>query len=414
MTCSIAAPPTARTAGYLPGTAAYRRVVLALFAAGLATFALLYSPQAVLPDLARQYDVSAAASTLALSLSTLGLGAGLLVAGSFAESVGRTPLIRWSLAASVAVAAVSVEAHSWPLLLVLRVAQGFVLAGLPAVATAYLREELHPSSHARAAGLYIGGTALGGMAGRLVTGPVADLAGWRWGMAATVILSFLCAVAVWVLLPTSHHFVSATGGLRASLARGRRALADGRLRTLYLVGACSCGALVAMFNILGFRLEGPGFGLGVAASSLVFLTYPLGTVSATVFGRWAGRGSRGSAMLLGPVIAVVGVLVTLSSSLVLVVAGVALLVVGFFATHAIASGWVPTQAHATGVATAQAASLYLFAYYAGSSVFGSLAGTAWSAAGWPAVVVMSTALMTVAGLGALRLRRAAVVVGVRA
>jgi YNFM family putative membrane transporter len=38
---------------------------------------------------------------------------------------------------------------------------------------------------------------------------------------------------------------------------------------------------------------------------------------------------------------------------------------GFFTVHGVASGWVPTRAHAGGVASGQVASLYLFAYYLG-------------------------------------------------
>ena len=143
--------------------------------AGLATFAVLYSPQSLMPELAEQFDVSATSATLTLSLTTLGLGVALLVAGPLSDVVGRTRLIYVSLWASAVVAIACAVAPGWTSLLVLRLLQGIVLAGLPAVATAYLREELHPSTHARAAGLYIGGTALGGMAGRLVAGIGGDV-----------------------------------------------------------------------------------------------------------------------------------------------------------------------------------------------------------------------------------------------
>ena len=89
-------------------------------------------------------------------------------------------------------------------LLGLRLLQGVTLAGLPAVATAYLREELHPGTHARAAGVYIGGTAIGGMTGRLVTGPIAEVADWRWALAAIAAVGVVCAVAVRVLLPPAQ------------------------------------------------------------------------------------------------------------------------------------------------------------------------------------------------------------------
>src|SRR5438874_936926 len=90
--------------GYRTGDAQYRRIAVALFAAGVATFALLYSTQALLPELVTAFHVSAAQSTLSLSLTTLGLGAALLVAGPVSEVVGRTRLIHLSLALSSVVA----------------------------------------------------------------------------------------------------------------------------------------------------------------------------------------------------------------------------------------------------------------------------------------------------------------------
>ena len=391
--------------GHLPGSRAYRRVVAALFVAGLATFALLYSTQAILPELADRFAVSTAGSTLSVSLTTLGLGVALLVAGPASDVSGRTRFIHLSLAASAVVAVACAVAPSWPALLVLRLLQGIALAGLPAVATAYLREELHPSSHARAAGVYIGGTALGGMVGRLLTGGVAEAAGWRWALGATALLGVACAVVVRLLLPASQRFVQAPTGVRALLRMSRRALTEPGLLALYAIGGCSAGALVAIFNTLGFRLSGAPFHLGLGAASLVFLVYPVGTVAAVVFGRLADRFGRRAVLPVGCLIAGGGALLTLAPTLPVIVLGLALLTAGFFAVHGVASGWVPARAHAGGVATGQAAALYLFSYYLGSSVFGSLAGPAWTGAGWAGVVALAVALIAITALLAFLLRR---------
>ncbi|HET6562201.1 MAG TPA: MFS transporter [Marmoricola sp.] len=391
--------------GHRPGTTSYRRVVGALFAAGMATFALLYSTQAILPELSATFGVSTGASTLTVSLTTLGLGVALLVAGPLSDVVGRTQLIHASLAASGVVAAACALAPGWPALLTLRLLLGVTLAGLPAVATAYLREELHPSSHGRAAGLYIGGTALGGMAGRLVTGAVAEAAGWRWALAATALLALLCAVVVRLLLPPSQGFQPAPTGLLPLLDSARRAVSDPALLALYAVGACSVGALVAVFNTLTFRLEAAPYHLGLGAASLVFLVYPLGTASATWFGRLADTHGRRAVLPLGCLMAVTGGLLTLAQPLTAVVAGTGLLTAGFFAVHGVASGWVPVRAHAGGVASGQAASLYLVAYYLGSSFFGSVAGYTWSSDGWTGVVTLATALLLATGGLSLVLRR---------
>src|ERR1700759_3045937 len=188
-------PGRAGTEGYRPGEPGYQRIAVALFAAGVATFALLYSTQALLPELARSFAISDAMSTLSVSLTTAGLGVMLLFIGPVSEVLGRTRLIHTSLLASAIIGLACAVAPNWDTLLALRLLQGVALAGLPAVATAYLREEMHPGGDARTAGLYVGGTALGGMSGRLITGGLADLAGWRGGLAAVAGLG-----VVWGLL----------------------------------------------------------------------------------------------------------------------------------------------------------------------------------------------------------------------
>lgn len=364
----------------------------------MATFALLYSPQALLPELARAFSVSAAQSTLSLSLATAGLGAALLVTGPVSEVLGRTQLIRLSLMVSAFVAMACAFAPSWDSLLILRLVQGITLAGLPAAATAYLREELHPGTYARAAGLYIGGTALGGMTGRLVTGAVAGAAGWRWALAAVALLGLICAGIVALTLPSSRNFTPAPAQAGHLVLMTRRAVSDPGLLALYAIGACSMGAFVAVYNAMGFRLTSAPFHLSLGTAGLVFLVYPIGTFSSVIAGRMAERFSRRAVVPAGCIITVAGVLLTLPGSLPTIMLGLAVMTAGFFIVHGVASGWVPARAHAGGVASGQAASLYLFAYYLGSSIFGSLAGHAWTLGAWPAVVALTLALLIITGL----------------
>jgi len=303
------------------------------------------------------------------------------------------------------VALACAAAPSWDWLLVLPLAQGIALAGLPAAATAYLREELNPGTYARAAGLYIGGNALGGMTGRLLTGAVADVAGWRWALASVALLGLLCAGLVALLLPPSRNFTPAPARARHLARMFIGAVSDPGLLALYGIGACCMGAFVAVYNVLGFRLTAAPFGLSVGAAGLVFCVYAIGTVSSAIAGRLADRFSRRAVVPSGCVLAVAGVLLTLPGSLPCIIVGLAIMTAGFFAVHGVASSWVPVRAHAGGVAPAQAASLYQFSYYLGSSVFGNLAGRAWTEGAWPAVVALALSLLIVSGLLAAWLRR---------
>ena len=391
--------------GHLPGSDGYRRVLAALFAAGMATFVLLYGVQALLPEFVDAFGVSPTQSTLVMSLTTATLAVSLLVFGPLSEVIGRTRLIRLSLVSSAVIAVGCALAPTWEALLALRLLAGVSLAGLPAVATAYLREELHPSAHARAAGLYIGGTALGGMTGRLVTAPIAEAVGWRWALAAAAGVAVLCTAVVARTLPASQHFEPAPADSRAILMMARAALSDRALLALYALGSCAAGTLVAAFNGVGFRLTSSPFDLGVGTVSLVFLVYALGTVSSTVSGRLADELGRRAILPIGCAIALVGVLLTLPPWLPSIVAGFAAFSIGFFVIHGIASGWVAVRAHAIGVGAGQAVAFYLFSYYVGAAVFGILGGHAWSVAGWAGVVALTGTLVLVCSGLALTLRR---------
>jgi YNFM family putative membrane transporter len=393
------------SSGYQLGDPAYRRIAVALFLAGMATFAQLYSVQPLLPELAAEFDVSAAASTLSLSASTATLGIAVLVFGPVSEVLGRTRLIHCSLFASAFVGLLCVVAPSWSALLVLRAVEGVAIAGLPAVGMAYLREEVHERVHARAAGLYVAGSAMGGMSGRLIAGALGDLGGWRLAMGAVAVIALASAICVRLLLPRSRNFAPVPPHPGRLLRTTGRLLKDPAQLALYGIAATFMGAFVAVYNAMSFRLVGPPYQLSLAAAGLVFLVYPVGALSSTYAGALASRLGRRPVLPAAGLITLTGLLITLFEPLVLVVVGLAVMTAGFFAAHSVASGWVATRAHAGVGGTGQAASLYLFAYYLGSSIFGSVAGDAWSSGGWPAVVLLAGSLVVAGSVLALLLRR---------
>ncbi len=374
--------------GHRAGEPGLRRASLAVFLAGVAVFAMLYEPQALLPELSRSFAVSPAASTLAISVSTAALAVGLLVLGPLSDRRGRTTILHVCLGAATLLAVLITLAPTWELLLVLRGLQGFALAGLPAVAVAYLREELDPSVSSRAIGLFVGGNAIGGLTGRLLGGFLTDLGGWRAAMGGVALLGLGCTVAVRLLLPASRRFLRVPREVPLLRQLGA-AFTDPALLALYGVAALLMGGFVAVYNAVTFRLESPPFSLTPAVAGLVFLTYLLGSASSPTAGWLADRVGRRLLVPLALLLTIGGIAITLAGPLWLVVLGLAVMTVGFFAAHAVASGWVAARAQLGGRAVGQAASLYSFWYYVGSSVGGTLAGRAWTGGGWPAVVVLA-------------------------
>jgi YNFM family putative membrane transporter len=183
------------------GTPAFRRTNLALFAAGFATFGLLYCVQPLMPEFTRDYQVSAATSALSLSLTTGVLAVMMLIAGAVSDAVGRKSVMVVSLLVSAVLVLISAWMPSWSALLVVRTLLGVTLSGLPAVAMTYLSEEMHPESIGLGMGLYISGSAVGGMGGRLITGVLSDFFGWHIGVSVVGVIGLVCGVILWRALP---------------------------------------------------------------------------------------------------------------------------------------------------------------------------------------------------------------------
>lgn len=373
-----------------------------MVAAGLAVFAALYVPQPLLPLLAEELDVSAGRAALSVSVATFGLAGGLLPAAWLSDAVGRAVVMTTSLWLAAVLGLAVAAAPSWPVLLVLRGLQGLVLAGLPAAVMAYLREELHPCGHARAVGLYVAGTAVGGMSGRLLSGVLADLAGWRAAFVGVAALGVLAAAACTWLLPRATGFRPEPWRPAAALRGAGAALRDPVQLRLYGIAVTLMGAFVAFYNALGFRLQADPYGLSVSAVGAVYLAYAAGSAGSATVGAAADRWGRRPLMPVAIAVTAAGAALSAASPLAGVVAGTVVLTFGFFAAHGLASGWVADRAHVTGAATATASALYSVAYYVGATVPGALGPVAYSAGGWQRVLLLVGGLLAVAGVLALR------------
>ncbi len=382
------------------GSGRFLRASLALFLAGFSTFSLLYCPQPLLPTLARAFEVDAAASSLSISFSTAALALSIIGAASLSDRLGRRSVMMVSLLAASGLNIVAAFAPNWPLFLLLRAVEGMALGGVPAVAMTYLAEETEPGSLGLAMGIYVGATAVGGMGGRVITGLVAAASTWRVALATIGVVGLVGAVSFLLLLPVSRHFQPRATDLRNQLRAFRGAVADPRLVLIYGFAFLVMGGFVAVYNYAGFRLEAPPYGLDQAQEGLIFTLYLLGTVSSAMAGTLADRFGRAPVMALCMMLALLGIAASLFGALAAVVLGIALVTLGFFAGHGVASGTVGLFA---GPNKAQAASLYLLSYYAGSSLLGTAGGWFWIAGGWPAVAGFVAALFGCALLLAILL-----------
>lgn len=383
------------------GTKAFHKANWALFLAGFITFANLYITQPLLPTFAEEFDVSPAVASLSLSVTTFALSISMIIVGSLSEAWGRKSLMTISIFAASVLTLALAFASNFEMILVLRVLQGVAFAGLPAIAMAYLGEEINPSSLGVAMGLYISGNSVGGLSGRVIIGTLTDLYNWQVGMIVLGIISLLISILFVWMLPNSKHFTARPLQIKALTTSLIQHLKDPSMLCLFGISFVLMGSFVTLYNYIGFKLMAPPYNLSATIVGWIFIIYLVGTFSSAWFGSLADRYGRQKMLLLSIAIMLIGAIHTLNGLLSLKIIGITIFTFGFFAAHSIASGWVSKRATHD---KAQASSLYLFFYYFGSSVGGTVGGVFWMHFGWIGVITMITVFLAVACLLSLLLK----------
>ncbi|WP_410016938.1 MFS transporter [Pseudomonas sp. 7P_10.2_Bac1] len=380
----------------------FMRTVLALFSGGFATFALLYCVQPMMPLLSHEYGINAAQSSLILSVSTAMLAIGLLITGPISDAFGRKPVMVTALFSAAIFTMLSALMPSWEGVLITRALIGLSLSGLAAVAMTYLSEEIHPQHIGLAMGLYIGGNAIGGMSGRLITGVLIDFVSWHTAMLVIGGLALILAMVFVKILPPSRNFRAQTMNPRSLLNGFTLHFRDAGLPWLFLEAFLLMGSFVTLFNYIGYRLLAEPYNMNQAVVGLLSVVYLSGIYSSAQIGALADKLGRRKVLWAVIVLMLAGIALTMFEPVAVVIIGMLLFTFGFFGAHSVASSWIGRRATK---AKGQASSLYLFCYYAGSSVAGTAGGFFWHYAGWNGIGAFIGGLLVLALLVALRLAK---------
>lgn len=365
------------------GTKEFKLANLALFAAAFIVFANLYITQPLFPQFSEEFGVSPTVASLSLSLATGVLSVSLVLFGSLSEAWGRKRLMTFSIFTASLLTIALAFAPTFETLLLLRVVQGFVFAGIPAIAMAYLGEEVDPSSLGIAMGLYISGNSIGGLSGRVIMGTMTELFTWQIGMIILGVISLIVSIYFVWALPESKHFIPRKLEMKGLTKSLFSHLKDPWLICLFGIAFTLMGAFVTLYNYISYQLIAPPYLLSAGVVGWIFVVYLVGTFSSAWFGGLSDKLGRQKVLSAGIIIMLFGAIITLIEYLPIKIAGIVIFTFGFFGSHSIASGWV---SHRAKKHKAQASSLYLFAYYFGSSVGGTTGGIFWSKWGWNGVI----------------------------
>jgi MFS transporter, YNFM family, putative membrane transport protein len=306
----------------------------------------LFATQAILPSLARHYDVTPAAMGFAVNASTMGMAVAGLAVGFVSQWIDRRLGILVSLALLSLPTVLLASAANLTVFTGLRICQGLCMASAFTLTLAYLGEHFNAADAGTAFAAYITGNVASNLVGRLVSAAVAD------------------------------HFGLATN-------------------FYFFAGLNLCGAL-----LVNFVLVGSPFMVGAMALGFAYFVFLPSIITTPLAGRTvAAFGTRPT--FWGAVgLAALGLPLVLLPSLGAVLIGLVLIGIGTFFAQAIATGFVGRAATSNRGA---ASGLYLASYFFGGLVGSVALGLLFDRLGWAACVAGIGAALAAAAALARRL-----------
>lgn len=374
--------------------------IAALYLAATVVFSDMYLTQPILPLLSAEFGVPPPTAGLSVSAVVLLIALASAAYGPLSDRLGRKPVMVASCAALALPTLLCALAPSFAILLLCRALQGVCIPGLTAVAVAYLGELVGPAGLGRAVGGWIAANVAGGLLGRVASGVITDLAGWRAVFLVFAGLTLLSAALLALALPRDHAGASGGWGqaYRAMLAH----LGDRRLRLAFLIGGALFFGFVGVFTYLPYYLIGPPFGLAPTLVAFAYVSYLAGVIVSPLAGHLSARRSRRALIAFGLLLAMLGVGLTLIPWTPLVLVGLFVLCSGMFTAQGVAPALVNSLARQ---AKGGAGALYLVSYYLGGTLGGVLPGLAWQHAGWGGVVGVCVGAFGTALLATWRIGR---------
>ena len=363
---------------------------------GVCAFLQLYCTQPLLPLFTTLFHSSKTAAGLTVSAATLGVALSAPMFGALTERLARKRVIVGSLLGIAIPTFMAATATSLAQLIFWRFLQGVMVPGVVAVIVTYIGEEWPPDQVALIMSFYVSGTALGGFMGRVGTGILTDWFNWRIAFLALGAASLAGAAAVAAWLPKGRRrAVQAANAERIPFPYQIQALfRSRRLVATFAVGFNVLFSLVGVFTWITFHLSAAPFRLSTTALSSLFFVYLIGLLVTPAAGFLITRVGLRSGIAGAILLSMAGVLLTLSSSLTVVILGLALVCSGVFIAQTAAQSHLRVAAPPGARVTA--AGIYMSCYYVGGTAAGVVPGAFWAMGKWPACAAFIVAMQAVA------------------
>lgn len=367
----------------------------AIFLTGMVAFAALHCLQPIIPVIGADLKLQPATASTLIAAGMLGMAGTLLLLTFFAECLPRKKFIVFGMFSCSILTLVLGQLPAISIMLLLRFLEGCVIALVPTLIMAYIQENLPEKKQAFLAGLYISGTTIGGLSGRLSVSFLTDIFHWRIALSVCGILLLLLAIIAALLLPKEQKRVHKQNDSSLEIFSSKHK----KLFFLCFIGFTIMGNYVATCNFIAYDLKAAPYNFSQSIIGLIFLAQIFGSISSAASAKLVTRFGSVHVIAGNLLLMLAGILGTSLPAAVAKILGLCAINFALFGAHACLTtlcSKVYSEQKAASVA------IYMFCYYLGASVIGSTGGIFFQRMGWNGIVLM-VAILCLASLTVLYL-----------
>lgn len=360
---------------------------------GFFAFLQVYSVQAILPILKTDLNASEVQIGVAVGATVMAIALMSPFMGMLSDAFGRKRFIVGSLLLLAIPTLMIGMANSVDGLSFWRFLQGLSVPGITVVLIAYIGEE-YKEHLASMMSLYVAGTVLGGFSGRFFAGHLHEIMGWRAGYAVMAFLTLVGAVWVFKTLPSSKNFKKSENfknALRTLLAHTK----NRHVMSACLLGGCVLFSLVGCFTFINLHLSETPYHLNASHLANIFALYLIGMVITPLSGKLIARFGMTNTIIFAVCCSMMGVLITLTAPLWLIIVGLTIMSSGVFITQSATISYIASH---VSEGRSLASGLYYMGYYGGGSIGAWACAIAYTHGQW-GYTVMTIAMVQILALG---------------
>ena len=362
---------------------------LTLFFVVSVIFSTIYTPQAILPTLQSKLDLSMTQTNLLLS----GMLFVLMLSSPFYAPLSRyfqmKKIMLFSISALFLSVLLSAFASGYDMLLISRILQGIFIPGITAIMLSYV-QEIYPKEHrGLGMGIYMSATAFGGVMGRLLAGKITYLYSWREAFLFFALLLVVAFVAMKFGLPDVD---------RKSIGKVEKNsifkyLKNIEILSILLIPMVVFFSFLSITTYITYHLTKAPFSLNDSQLADIFLVLLLAVIVAPIVGRYSDLIGRVKVLYLGIISLIFGMVLTLHSSLVVIIVGIAFVTIGMFSVQSVAPTYLGEKApeHRRVLSV-----LYQTFFYFGGAMGTLLPTFAWNYGEYRGVVFLCLGLVVLA------------------